>query len=242
MKITLHQAIAATPYATPTFEGIDKAALIKEIAGVCRKDWESRTWPDEHVPFAPESDQEVLDVYFGVPDEEQLEEYLTGEPDYYLGWRQYEIDLAPPEWEDIDISVDAGLCMVRRLPEAGATIGGSIFSGGGLANETLERFSLSLASAGFPIHLPEFRECLRDTCEALADGMGEFDTDEDVEREISDRDFLMQFDPDEECWSIRTFDYGGNVIPWRETRHLRFETRRECVLWFREFFDSTEED
>jgi hypothetical protein len=247
MKITFHQIEVNAPYATPLFVGLDKRELLKEIADVCRADWGNRAdWVVggenvENAPPLPESVDDVLEVYFDMATVEAMEPW-EADPDYFLLMREFVIDLAPPESEDIEIGVDAGLCSVRRLPEYGSALTGNIFSGGGLANEALERFCLSLTAAGFPVHLPRFRTCLQDTCEALADSVGDFDTDEDVEREIAERDFLLQYDPVEEDWMISYFDSTCSVVPWTEAYRERFKTRREGVTWLREYFNSAKGD
>lgn len=236
MKITLHQAIAATPYATPTFEGLDKQALIRQVADICRKDWPFRTWPEEVAPPVPESDQEVLNVYFGDPDEEDLD-FLAEEPDYYLGWREYEIDLAAPHDVPVDLSVD-GPCSITRLTGGGVLVEGELLQKGEKVNEPLERLCMSLTGAGFPVHHPEFRRCLKEVCAALADRMGDLDEDEVTEREMADRDLLLQFDESEHDWAIAYFDATGCVMPWRVAAAERFKKRQDGVRWMRDYFAS----
>ena len=190
MKIRVHEIECYVGYARPIFRGIHLPKIEAEIADVCRKDWEGRDWygyweknasPSFEMPSAetpptlPESDKEVIDTYFYDSDEDAI---AGDDSVYWIHKNHYDLDLSPEPGVLIDLTVDATTFAVTRdvahqtpkqIIAAGARSTGDLMQGAGLVGDALESFVLQLTATGFPVHVPEFKACLKACCERVAD-------------------------------------------------------------------------
>jgi hypothetical protein len=171
MKITVHELCVEDGTEDCLLRGIHPAVLDDKAADVCRHYWK---YVDRllDVPV-PESDREVLALYFDEEDENRSLERI-----------EYELDLSPLPGVPIDLSMPAGPpCSLVTDGEGGSAISGTISDEPGVEcrmNDivaALEAFTLELAGAGFPVHLPEFRTCLQHAMEHCS-SHGLFDEDE----------------------------------------------------------------
>ena len=200
MKIRVHEIECYVGYARPIFRGIHLPEIEAEIAEVCRKDWANRNWAGyyelnmerDDPPPVPATDSEVIDTYFFSSSEDD-----EGDEDgtYWIYRTYYDLDLSPKAGELIDLTVDVTTFAVTRdeahqsrkqLIESGAHSTGDLMQDAGLVGDALESFVLQLTAAGFPVHVPEFKDCLKACCERVADELDD-DEDETEQRTGSDR-------------------------------------------------------
>lgn len=145
----------------------NRKATLSHIAGICREDW-ADTDHTAGKPL-PESDEDVIKAYF--PDDPDSD---GDDIRYCLIEESFDIDLAPPDRVVIEGDVTS---LTLTLPDpdlpAGALTGTLIetpaSSEARKLVDALESFILRLACAGFPVHTPEFQQCVTETLEHLVD-------------------------------------------------------------------------
>lgn len=190
MKIKVYEVACNVGYAMPIFRGIHRSTVQAEIAKACREDWRAHSWERywayneqpwrSDPPLIPGTDAEVIATYF----------YDTGNPDlgegittYAVYESQFELDLSPESGVPIDLPVDGYFRVTRCPPDqkgsvaAGATTEGTLLWYTGSVGDALEGFVLALTAAGFPVHLPEFKDCLQGYCENLVNQLVDVDLD-----------------------------------------------------------------
>lgn len=156
--------------------GLDRQALLNSIADTCRKDWKLTG----HVRGKPPADDmEVLTAYFkdGIDWADNKEDLDNEASDYVMIEEVTDLVLAPPS--ELVIQGEPGASMTISLRAGGGASSGKLIkdAGSGESREIvdhLEGFILRLGCAGFPIHLPEFQECVTETLEHMAN-TGVFD-------------------------------------------------------------------
>lgn len=181
MKITIHEAVCDVGYAAPIFRNTNLTALNAEIATVCRDSWTERSWESLgnalQPPPIPDSDEEVIALYFTDISEEDTE--TDDEAVYVIARSTYELDIGPPLDTPIDLSVEGTFEAIRTSNDGGehkvtAMTCGKLLSyeegedDWEVVSRTLTTFVLALTGAGFPIHHPAFKECLQNCCETLS--------------------------------------------------------------------------
>ena len=167
MKITIHEAECNVGYARPIFRSMNRDEVVKEIADGCREAWSENNWGDEDdPPPIPESDEEVIRVYFWADDE--IEEGP------WIAWSPFKIDIGAPAWECVDLTVDGDShFMVMHDGDGGGSTFGRLMgdTDGEFAVDVIEGFILALTTAGFPVHLPEFKTTLANYLDVVANEM-----------------------------------------------------------------------
>lgn len=180
MKIKVNTASCKTPQACPLFCDIDIDRMNSEVAEMCRRTWRSRDWStywalrseefDKEPPPIPAGDSAVIALYF---DEDQEESEGT-EPSYEIVRGSTMVDLSAPY--EIGICITDDLTVFRKPPtqqkgsftDNGAGYLGRVMINGAsdLYTNALTEFIAALTARGFPVHLPEFTECVLTVCEA----------------------------------------------------------------------------
>ena len=143
----------------------NRLATLKHIADICREDW-ADTDHTAGKPL-PESDEDVIKGYF--PDDPDSD---GGDMQHCRIENSFDIDLSPP---DRVVIAGDGTSLTLTLPDPGLPSGalsGTLietpaFSEARELVDALESFILRLACAGFPVHAPEFQQCVTETLEHL---------------------------------------------------------------------------
>lgn len=248
MKIKVHEIECYVGYARPIFRGIYLPKIEAEIADVCRKDWSGRDWagyyklePDrEDPPPIPATDTEVIDTYFYDSNEDSIADD-DDDSAYWIFRNCYDLDLSPEPGVPIDLTVDTNPFTVtrdeaarskgqaeKRLIEAGAHTTGTLMEESGLAGDALESFVMQLTAAGFPVHLPEFKTCLRDCCVRIADEMDE--PTESMELALSNVGLLIGRDLAYDSWVVNRIE-GESCVLVEGQPACGFKARNEAVAF-----------
>lgn len=244
MKITVHEVECYVGYARPIFRGIDRAAVDAEIAKICRKDWASKDWESyweerqenrSSPPPIPRTDQEVIATYFNVLDGDEDDEDL---PDLWLSSSTFELDLSAPAGVPIDLWVDGYFSVTRMKPQreksklipVSAVTEGTLLRDTGTVGDALEGFIMALTAAGFPVHVPEFKACLKEYCENLVNQLDEADgaAPEFMELALSNAGLLIGVDRAYDSWVVNRLE-GESCVLVKNQPARGFKTRREAV-------------
>ena len=191
-------------------------------------------------PPIPSMDAEVIATYFYDSNEDSIADDDDGSA-YWIFRNYYDLDLSPEPGVPIDLTVDTNPFTVtrdeaarskgrakKRLIEAGAHTTGTLMEESGLVGDALESFVMQLTAAGFPVHLPEFKTCLRDCCVRIADEMDE--PAESMELALSNAGLLIGRDLAYDSWVVNRIE-GESCVLVKGQPACGFKTRNEAVAF-----------
>lgn len=187
-------------------------------------------------PPIPSTDAEVISTYFYDSNEDSIADD-DDESAYWIFRNYYDLDLSPEPGVLIDLTVDATKFAVTRdeakqsrkqLVESGAHSTGDLMQDVGMVGDALESFILQLTAAGFPVHLPEFKACLKACCERIADEMDE--PTEGMELALSNAGLLIGRDLAYDSWVVNRLE-GESCVLVKGQPACGFKTRNEAVAF-----------
>lgn len=177
MNIKIHRARVHVSYASPEFHSQYRGRIIATLAAVCIEGWRHNHWPGEGPPPPlPDTYEGVVSAYFWGSGEE-------GDDGPWLEWDEIEVDLSPNFDAPVVIGAGGYALSVARVSDAPGepafVISSDLFGDDGdlpealqNAADAIESLVLALASAGFPVHLPEFGDALGTCVEAVSENLG----------------------------------------------------------------------
>lgn len=208
MQITLYEVTVQDGDAPMMFRGLDRDALLHDIAAHCLKHWQHPdTWEGDSVPSLPATDKEILETYFDtVSWPEETTVALEDDAECYCDWQAYRLELAPPTDTPIDLSIDLPLSFaVMRSANGGARCQGTLLQGFSEISHALESLIVAQAAAGIPVHVKEFREALDTLASTLPEELSDYlepPTREKMERALHQAGITLRAEGKEDTWTF----------------------------------------
>ena len=143
----------------------------------------------------------------------------------------------------MDLGIDDEAPFWVTVKDGSGTTEGALFCGTGYPGDMVEGFVLALACAGFPVHAPEFKECLRNYGDVVfrcsSDLAEEADGMEEAERILASRHVEVFFAEEEDGWGVGCSwsNSLGEALAARFPKNHRWGRRTEAVAEVRAWLD-----